>query len=37
VIANEFIIAKTFRSHRANFLRLAKSLPDHDDPAGCPT
>ena len=37
VIAKEFIIAKTFRSHSENFLRDDKRLRDHGDPAGCPT
>jgi hypothetical protein len=31
MIAKTFVIAKTFRSYRANFLRHAKSLRDHGD------
>jgi hypothetical protein len=36
MIVKTFIIAKTFRSPSANFLRAAKSLRDHGDLPGCP-
>jgi hypothetical protein len=36
MIVKTFIIAKTFRSPSANFLRQEKSLRDHGDALGCP-
>jgi hypothetical protein len=36
MIAKLFIIAKTFRSPSANFLRQEKSLRDHGDVPGGP-
>jgi hypothetical protein len=36
MIAKAFIIAKTFRSHSANFLHDAKSLRDHGNAPGRP-
>jgi hypothetical protein len=35
VTAKTFRIAKTFRSHSANFLHPAKSLRDHGDAPSC--